>query len=71
MASASTVLTLGYGTFGDVNLVPTLGYGPSSDPSAPVDRAVFSVRVMRRSESASRVARRTELSAHASRRKEF
>lgn len=27
MASPSTVLTLGYGTFGDVNLVPTLGYG--------------------------------------------
>jgi hypothetical protein len=27
MASPSTVITLGYGSFGSVNLVPTLGYG--------------------------------------------
>lgn len=26
-ASPSTVITLGYGSFGSVNLVPTLGYG--------------------------------------------
>ena len=30
MASPSTVITLGYGTFGSVNLVPTLGYGSSA-----------------------------------------
>lgn len=29
MASPSTVLTLGYGSFGGVNLVPTIGYGAS------------------------------------------
>lgn len=28
MASPSTVITLGYGSFGSVNLVTTLGYGP-------------------------------------------
>lgn len=27
MASPSTVITLGYGSFGSVNLLPTLGYG--------------------------------------------
>lgn len=27
MASPSTVLTLGYGSFGGVNLLPTLGFG--------------------------------------------
>jgi hypothetical protein len=27
MASISTVVTMGYGSFGSVNLVPTLGYG--------------------------------------------
>ena len=27
MASPSTVITLGYGGFGSVNLLPTLGYG--------------------------------------------
>lgn len=27
MASPSTVITLGFGSFGSVNLVPTLGYG--------------------------------------------
>jgi hypothetical protein len=30
MASPSTVITLGYGSFGSVNLVPTLGYGIST-----------------------------------------
>ncbi len=29
MASPSTVITLGYGTFGSVNLLPTLGFGAS------------------------------------------
>lgn len=28
MSSPSTVITLGYGSFGSVNLIPTLGYGP-------------------------------------------
>ena len=27
MASVSTVVTRGYGTWGSVNLIPTLGYG--------------------------------------------
>lgn len=27
MASPSTVITLGFGSFGSVNLLPTLGYG--------------------------------------------
>lgn len=27
MASPSTVITLGYGSFGSVNLLPTLGFG--------------------------------------------
>lgn len=27
MASIATVVTMGYGSFGSVNLVPTLGYG--------------------------------------------
>lgn len=27
MASISTVVTMGYGTFGLVNLLPTIGYG--------------------------------------------
>lgn len=30
MASPSTVITLGYGSFGSVNAVPTLGYGIGS-----------------------------------------
>lgn len=30
MASPSTVITLGYGSFGSVNLLPTLGYGSGS-----------------------------------------
>jgi hypothetical protein len=30
-ASPSSVLTLGYGSWGSVNLVPTLGYGVSVD----------------------------------------
>lgn len=34
MASPSTVITLGYGSFGSVNLLPTLGYG--SNNSNPV-----------------------------------
>lgn len=27
MASPSTVITMGYGSFGSVNLIPTLGFG--------------------------------------------
>ena len=27
MASIATVVTMGFGTFGDVTLLPTLGYG--------------------------------------------
>lgn len=27
MASPSTVITMGFGSFGSVNLIPTLGYG--------------------------------------------
>lgn len=27
MASISTVVTMGYGSFGSVNLLPTIGYG--------------------------------------------
>lgn len=27
MASIATVVTMGYGSFGSVNLIPTLGYG--------------------------------------------
>lgn len=27
MGSPSTIITLGYGAFGDVNLLPTLGFG--------------------------------------------
>ena len=30
MASPSTVITLGFGSFGSVNLLPTLGYGISA-----------------------------------------
>jgi hypothetical protein len=30
VASPSTVITLGYGTFGSVNLLPTVGYGSSA-----------------------------------------
>lgn len=33
MASISTIVTLGYGSFGSVNLLPTLGYG--IDVAAP------------------------------------
>lgn len=38
MASPSTVITLGYGPFGSVNLLPTLGYGAVAvaDSSWPV-----------------------------------
>lgn len=28
MSSPSTVITLGFGTFGSVNLLPSLGFGP-------------------------------------------
>lgn len=31
MASPSTVITLGFGSFGSVNLLPTLGYGSVVD----------------------------------------
>lgn len=31
MASPSTVITLGYGSFGSVNLLPTLGYGVQTE----------------------------------------
>lgn len=37
MHSISTVVTRGYGSFGDVNLLPTLGYGSSDEASIPVD----------------------------------
>lgn len=36
MASPSTVITLGYGSFGSVNLVPTLGYGISQVQVLPL-----------------------------------
>lgn len=32
MASPSTVISLGYGSWGSVNLVPTLGYGSGAAP---------------------------------------
>jgi hypothetical protein len=31
MASPSTVITRGFGSFGSVNLLPTLGYGQGED----------------------------------------
>ncbi len=31
MASPSTIITLGFGSFGGVNLLPTLGYGIASE----------------------------------------
>lgn len=34
MASIATVVTRGYGSFGSVNLLPTLGYGSASAVSA-------------------------------------
>lgn len=33
MASIATVVTMGYGSFGSVNLLPTLGYGIAIIPS--------------------------------------
>lgn len=36
MASPSTVLTLGYGDWGSVNEVPTLGYGIGVVPAVAV-----------------------------------
>ena len=42
MASPSTVITLGYGSFGSVNLLPTIGYGIASTvaPTAVYDNWV-------------------------------
>lgn len=31
MASISTVVTMGYGSFGSVNVIPTLGYGAAAE----------------------------------------
>jgi len=36
MSSPSTVITLGYGSFGSVNLVPTLGYSVSQLVYGPI-----------------------------------
>lgn len=33
MASPSTVITEGFGSFGSVNLLPTLGYGQGDTPT--------------------------------------
>ena len=32
MASIATVVTMGYGSFGSVNVLPTLGYGIGAEP---------------------------------------
>lgn len=41
MASISTVVTMGYGSFGSVNLVPTLGYG-QAEAAVGIDRPCLS-----------------------------
>lgn len=51
MASPSTVITLGYGSFGSVNLLPTLGYGtgitetpgPGTDYTPDATRAEYTL----------------------------
>lgn len=40
MASPSTVLTLGFGSFGSVNLLPTLGYGIGAEVDDSTQREV-------------------------------
>lgn len=35
MASIATVVGMGYGSFGDLNTIPTLGYGSGSAPVLP------------------------------------
>ena len=37
MASPSTVLTLGFGSFGSINLLPTVGFGIGATISVPTD----------------------------------
>lgn len=37
MASPSTVLSLGYGSFGSVNLLPTLGFGAGEEAEVVPD----------------------------------
>lgn len=39
MASPSTVITLGFGSFGSVNLLPTLGYGIGAAVSSVIGPA--------------------------------
>lgn len=36
MASPSTVVSLGYGSFGSINLLPTLGFGQGEAPEAGI-----------------------------------
>jgi hypothetical protein len=38
--SAATVVTRGYGSFGDVNFLPTRGYGNYGDLDSPVTPSV-------------------------------
>ena len=45
MASPSTVLTLGVGSFGSVNLLPTLGYGAGASNNQLRDRWANVIRL--------------------------
>lgn len=37
MASIATVVTMGYGTFGSANLLPTLGFGVGAEAAIVAD----------------------------------